>query len=569
MPDRGTHIRERSVGTISRNRKTQMTVHASELVGKALKRQGVDTMFFLMGGPMFTAESSCVAAGIRAIDVRHEQAAAMMAHGYARMRNRPGVCMAASGPAALNFGTGLATSLVDCTPVVAIAGSSTLRERGTGAFQEFDQVAAMRPLTKWAERVYEARRIPELIHKAFTIAASGKPGPVYLDLPADILHQQVEEATISWPACDRDTALGGASTDPETVERAIAILARAKKPIVLSGSGANWAQAGAALKAFVDHTGIPFYTTPQGRGIVPEDHEYCYLTARSLAFREADVVLVIGTRINWIIGHAHPPRFSAHARFIRIDIDPEEIASTARLDIGLVGDAKRILEQLDAANDGRVRPALFEAWRRHLAAAHRERHQTQETKSSADQQPIHPLRLCKEIRDFMGRDTILVVDGHEILNFGRQTIPCYRPGHRLNSGTFGTMGVGLPYALGAKAACPDQQVICLHGDGSFGINAMELDTAVRHRLPVLTVISLNGGWMSDPKRAWVGRELGFTRYDKMAEALGCHAEYVERPHDIRPALERASAATTNGVPALINVLTDPDAKAATARFVTY
>jgi len=546
-----------------------MTIHASQLVGKALKRQGAETMFFLMGGPMFTAESASVAEGIRAIDVRHEQAAAMMAHAYARILNRPGVCMAASGPAALNFGTGLATSLVDCTPVVAIGGASTLRELGTGAFQEFDQVAAMRPLTKWAERVYEARRIPELISKAFSMAVSGKPGPVYLDLPADVLHQQVAEETIVWPEYDRGTRHGLALGDPAMVERAIKLLAGARQPILLSGSGANWSDAGAAMRAFVEQTGIPFFTTPQGRGVIPEDHEYCYLTARNVAFREADLIVIVGTRINYVISHARAPRFGEHAKFVRIDIDPAEIASTPRLDVGLVGDARCIMEQLNAANDGRIRPELFVAWRQHLAQAHRERQQAQEIALGTDQLPIHPLRLCKEIRDFIDREAILVVDGQEILNYGRQSIPCYAPRHRLNSGTFGTMGVGLPYAIGAQAARADRQVVCLHGDGSFGINAMELDTAVRHRLPVITVISLNAGWMSDPKRAWVGRDLGFTRYDRMAEALGCHAEFVEQPHDIRPALQRASAAARKGVPALVNVKTDPNAKATTGRFVNY
>ena len=546
-----------------------MTIHASHLVGKALRQEGADMIFFLMGGPMFTAESGCVAEGLRAIDVRHEQAAAMMAHGYARMRHRPGVCLAASGPAALNFGTGLATSLVDCTPVVALGGASTVRELGLGAFQEFDQVAALRPVTKWAERVYEARRIPELVHKAFAMATSGKPGPVYLDLPADVLHQQVEESAIVWPEYDRGTLIGRAGGDPAMVEQAIALLARARRPIVLSGSGASWSGAASALQAFVDATGIPFYTTPQGRGVIPEDHKYSYLTARNLAFKEADLVLVVGTRINWIIAHMHSPRFNERAKVIRIDIDPAEVAATARLDVGIVGDAKRIIEQLNAANGGRVHPELFQEWRGHLAAAHEQRSREQEIRLSTEQLPIHPLRLCKEIRDFMGRETILVVDGQEILNYGRQSIPTYLPGYRLNSGTFGTMGVGLPYALGAKAACPDREVICLHGDGSFGINGMELDTAVRHKLAVITVISLNAGWMSDPKKLWVGRDLGFTRYDRMAEGLGCHAEYVEEPKNIRPALERARAATQRGVPALVNVKTDPMAKATTTRFVTY
>ena len=546
-----------------------MTIHASQLVSKALKRQGVDTMFFLMGGPMFPAENACIAEGIRSIDVRHEQAAAMMAHAYARVLNRPGVCMTASGPGTLNLGTGLATSLLDCTPVVALGGSSSLHELGNGAFQEIDQVAAIRPLVKWAERVYEARRIPELVNKAFKIAASGKPGPVYLDLPGDMLHHQVDESTIVWPEYERDTQVGRTVGDPAMVARAIAMLAGAKRPIVLSGYGAVWSEAASALRAFVDKTGIPFYTTPQGRGIIPEDHEYCYLTARNLAFKEADVVLIVGTRVNYVISHASPPRFNAQAKFIRIDIDPAEIASTKRLDIGFVGDARRIIEQLNEDNDGRIRPDLFDAWRRKLAETHQQRNQAQEIKLSTDQIPIHPLRLCKEIRDFIDREAILVVDGQEILNFGRQSIPSYLPGHRINSGTFGTMGVGLPYAIGAQAACADRQVICLHGDGSFGVNAMNLDTAVRHRLPVITVISLNGGWTADPKREKPGRELGYTRFDKMAEALGCHGEYVEQPQDIRPALERASAAAKKGVPAVINVKTDRNARATTAKFTTY
>lgn len=546
-----------------------MSIHASELLGKALSRHGVDTMFFMLGSPTTASINACVAEGIRCIDVRHEQAAAMMAHAYARVRNRPGLCMAGSGPGTLNLGTGLATSLMDCTPVVALGGSSALRELGTGAFQEFDQVAAMRPLTKWAARVYEARRIPELVNKAFQIAVSGKPGPVYVDLPGDLLYQQVDESTIAWPEYEHGTQVRLAAGDLAMVERAIVLLAGAKRPIVLSGSGAHWSSAAPALQAFVDKTGIPFYTTPQGRGIVPEDHEYCYLTARNLAFKEADVVLIVGTRINYVIGYTRPPRFSEQARFIRIDIDDTEIASTPRLDIGLVGDARRVIEQLNAANDGRIHPELFDAWRRRLAEAHQQRSRAQEIKLSTDQQPIHPLRLCKEIRDFIDRETILVVDGQEILNYARQSIPSYLPGHRLNSGTFGTMGVGLPYAIGAQAARPDRQVICLHGDGSFGINAMNLDTAARHRLPVITVISLNGSWTADPKREKTGSKLDFTRYDKMAEALGCYGEYVEQPQDIRPALQRASAAAKKGVPALINVKTDPTAKATTARFTTY
>lgn len=546
-----------------------MPVHASTILGQALKRQGFDTMFFLMGGPMLAAESACVAEGIRSIDVRHEQAAAMMAHAYARVKNRPGLCLTASGPGTLNLGTGLATSLMDCTPVVALGGSSSLRELGTGAFQEFDQVAAMRPLVKWAERVYEPRRIPELIDKAYTIAMSGKPGPVYLDLPGDLLYKQFDEATTVWPSYDKAKESVRAGGDPRMIDEALRLLANAQRPIVVSGSGVLWSQASEALTRFVDQTGIPFYTTPQGRGVIPEDHRYCYLNARTQAFRDADVVLIVGTRVNYVLSHLKAPRFNGNAKIIRIDIDPTEVASTPRLDVALVGDARCVLEQLVQANERRLSADRFEPWRKTLSDLHAKRAMAQEPLLNSDRAPIHPLRLCREIRNFIDRDAVLVVDGQEILNFARQSIPSFLPGHRINSGTFGTMGVGLPYALGAQVACPERQVICLHGDGSLGINFMELDTAVRHRIPVITVVSLNGGWTSDPHKVKAGRELGLTRYHDMATALGCHASYVEQPEDIRPALERAREAARDGIPALINVVTDPDAQATTAKFTTF
>lgn len=546
-----------------------MSTNGSVLLGQALKRQGVDTMFYLMGGPMLAAESACIAEGIRSIDVRHEQAAAMMAHAYARIKNRPGVCLAASGPGTLNLGTGLATSLQDCTPVVALGGASSLAEFGTGAFQEFDQLAAMRPLVKWADRVLEARRIPELIDKAFTIAMSGKPGPVYLDLPGDLLYKSIDESTVVWPNSQEDSFLGRSSGDPAGIDKMLELLKKAKKPIIITGSGVLWSGASSALTEFVDLTGIPFYSTPQGRGAVPEDHQYCYLNARTQAFREADLFLVVGTRVNYVLNNLQTPRFNAEAKIVRIDVDPAEVASTPKLNVGLVGDARRVLEQLAQACKGHVKAEAFADWRKALSDSHAQRSSKQESLLNSDQTPIHPLRLCKEVRDFIDRDAVLVVDGQEILNFGRQSIPSFRPGHRINSGTFGTMGVGLPYALGAQVALPDTQVICLHGDGSLGMNFMEMDTAVRHKIPVITIVSLNGGWTSDPQKQKPGRDLGLTRYHDMARALGCFSVYVEDPKQIRPALEEAMKASRQGIPSLINVRTDPDAQATTAKFTTF
>jgi thiamine pyrophosphate-dependent acetolactate synthase large subunit-like protein len=538
-----------------------MPVTGAELVAQALKRLEVECFFFIMGAPMMQAEKACLDIGIRGVDVRHEQAAAMMAHAYARLRNQVGVCMACSGPGALNLGTGLANALVDCAPVVALGGSSPVKEYGIGAFQEFDQLAAMKPLTKWSERVYETRRIPELIATAFRVALSGKPGPVYLDLPGDVLFASIDEADVVWPAPLGERPRPAA--DPTQIAAAVALLEGAERPVIISGSGVLWSGAAATLERFVEHTGIPFYTTPQGRGVVPEDHRCAFPNARSAALREADVVLVVGTRLNYVFGHGKPPRFAKDVKLVRIDVDPGEIAATPQVKLGICADARVALEQLLAAGLGRDR---YTAWTTRLATIEAEKAPAAELALATDQMPIHPLRLCRELRDFLPRDAILCVDGQEILNYGRQTIPTHTPGHRLNSGPFGIMGVGLPFGLGAKAAKPDKLVVVLHGDGSFGLNGLELDTAVRHNLPVLTVISLNGGWTADPKGEKPGRDLGYTRFDEMAKALGCHGEYVERPEDIRPALDRAAAAVTRGQPALVNVVTDFKARAQTVRF---
>ncbi len=546
-----------------------MKVRGYTLFGRALAQQGADTLFFIMGGPINDAVKAAISEGVRAIDVRHEQAGAMMAHAYARVRARPGVCMGASGPGTVNLTTGLANALVDGAPVVAFGGASALSSVGTGAFQEIDQVAVMRPVTKWAERVYDTARIPEMVALAFRRALAGKPGPVYLDLPGDVLYAEVDEESVQWPRPAAECIAPRPGAAAGDVERVVARLARAARPVLIAGSGVLWSEGAAALQAFVDTSGIPFYTTPQSRGVIPEDHPYAYLQARTTAFKEADLVLVVGTRLNYVISHGRPPRFSPTATFVRIDIDPAEIAGSGHVDIGLVGDAGTVVGQLGAALAGRVAPEQFAAWRAQLSAIEEKRRAGHEAQLATDQVPIHPLRLCREIRDFIGRDTILVVDGQEILNYGRQSIPSFRPGHRLNSGTFGTMGVGLPFGVGAKAAKPGHDVVVLHGDGSFGLNAMELDTAVRHKLPVLVVISLNGGWTADPDRVKPGRDLGYTRYDRMAETLGCHGEFVEQPADIRPALERAAAAVAAGQTAVVNVVTDWRARAGTANFTNY
>jgi thiamine pyrophosphate-dependent acetolactate synthase large subunit-like protein len=405
---------------------------------------------------------------------------------------------------------------------------------------------------------------------AFQKAMSGKPGPVYLDLPGDILYQKIDEAEIDWTLSGQSLERARPQGDADKVAQLIDALSVAERPVIVSGGGVLWSEAWDELREFVEKAGIPFYTTPQGRGVIPEDHPLCHLTVRSAAFREADLIVIVGTRMNYIISHAAPPRFNVDAKIARIDIDAEEVATSPRhVDIGIVGDARAVLQQLNACLGDRVTEANFQHWRDRLAEEEAQKRARPGGNSLSDDVPIHPLRLCEEIKNFANRDAVMVVDGQEILNYGRQSIPTYEPGHRLNSGPFGTMGVGLPFGLGAKIAKPDKQVIVLHGDGSFGLNAMELDTAVRHNIPVLVVISLNGGWTADPDQNKPGRELGYVRYDKMAETLGCYGEYVEAPEDIRPALERAQAKVDEGRVAVVNVKTDFAARAGTQTFAQY
>ncbi len=540
------------------------TLTGSDILARSLVAQGMDTLFYIMGGPMIETEAAVIKLGARAIDTRHEQAASLMAHAYSRVTRRPGVCMGASGPGATNLVTGVANAFVDACPMIAVGGSSPRVLYETEAFQEIDQLAVFKPITKWATRVYDAKRIPEMVAMAYRQATTGKPGPVYIDMPGDVLGDTLDESTIAYPK--PWTAAPRTLGDPAAISEAIALLAKAERPLILGGSGVWWSDAAGAFQAFVEATGIPFYTTPISRGTVPEDHELAFLNARAKAFSEVDVLLVVGTRFNFVIQFGRPPRFAADAKVIHVDVNPTELNHNRQADVPIAGDARAVLEQLTKEARGRIDPSRYARWISKLKVLDTEKASEMDKQMSSEDTPIHPLRLCKEVRDFLKRDAILVVDGQEILNYGRQSIPTYVPGHRLNSGAFGCMGVGLPFGVGAKIAKPGTQVVVLHGDGSFGINAMEIDTAVRHKVPVLCVISNNGGWTADPNQDKPGRNLGYSRYDKMAQDFGAHGEYVEKPHEIRAALDRAAA---SGKPAVVNVVTDYRARASTIRFSAY
>jgi thiamine pyrophosphate-dependent acetolactate synthase large subunit-like protein len=535
------------------------TLRGEEIIARCFQREGVDTFFFMMGGPTGGTAGACLDLGMKGIYVRHEQAAAMMAHAYSRITGKPGICIAPMGPGVANLVTGLANAWADAAPVIAIGGASPMRGTTLDTFQEMDQIPMMKPIVKAAYRVDLGYRIPEYISVAFREALDGKRGPVYLDLPGDILSGKVDEEKIHWVSGNYRTDARPAG-DPKLIAQAIELLSNARKPLIVTGSGVLWSRAEETLQKFVEATGIPFFTTPQGRGVIAEDHQRSFPAARSTAFREADVVLVIGARANSMLSHLRAPLVSPDAKFINVNLDGREIGHNRAAEVGIIGDARLVLEQLTDEAKGRFNPREENAWVSQLAAKHRSNMERSAPLLHSDKLPIHPLRLCNEVKDVISRDTILVVDGHEILNFARQSIPIYQARASLNAGPHGCMGVGIPFGVGAQAAAPDRPVVVLSGDGAFGWNGMEMDTAIRHKLPIVVVVSNNGGFTSRQTGGNVGRDLGYQRYDKMVEALGGYGEFVEKPEDIRPAIERAMK---SGVPSLVNVCTDPNAQATT------
>ena len=535
----------------------------AELLAKQIRDEGVEDLFYIMGGPIIEAAGFAADQGIRTIDCRHEQGAAMAAHGYARVKRKPGVCMAASGPATTNLLTGIANAYLDCVPLVALGGAAGFPSFDTDAFQEYDQLAMAKPVTRWASRVTSADRMPEYFNMAYRQAQQGKPGPAYLDLPGDTLYKTADDEKVYFPPGGSERARPRA--DDDAVKRAIDMLGSAKRPIVVTGSGVFWSNAAPELREFIDAAKIPFYTTPQGRGVVPEDHEMSFIAARSKAFREADVALVVGTRFNFVISNGHPPRWSADLKVIHVDIDATEIGHNRPADIGIVADAKVALGQLtaEAKQQGLNGPT---DWAAQLQEADADRRATSLAIAESDTDPIHPLRVANEVVNFMDRDAIISVDGNATLAFARQWIPSFVEGGRLNPGPNGCMGVGIPHAMGAKAAAPERQVIAFVGDGSFLMNVQEFDTMVRHDLPIIAVVNNNGGWTSSSNDT-PGRTLGFGQhYEKVVEALGGHGELVTKASEIRPAIERAAA---SGLPACVNVHVEQHADATTASFGGY
>lgn len=537
-------------------------VNGGHLIAKVLKQEGVKCIFTLCSlqiGPILMA---CAEEGIKIIDVRHEQAAAHAADGWAKVTGQPGVAVVMGGPGVSGTVVAMANAFSSSSPVVLLAGRVAVTDWDRVPPQELNcALEFMRPITKWARQVLDTRRIPEYVSTAFRQAIGPKPGSAFLEIPRDVLYAEVEDTEVVFPAKYRTTAksLG----DPDLVAAAARMLEKAERPVAIGGSSVWWAQAAPELKGFAEAAEVPIYLNGMGRGAIHPNHPLLFNLSRRFALGQADLVISIGAPFDFRLGYGRPPLFHPEAKAIQIDFDAADIGFNRPVDIGIWGHIQAILRQLIREVENRPRPKTRTDWLEKLRREETSLSEADYAYLHSDAVPIHPLRLCQEIKEFLDKDATIVGDGGDIVTFGARALPIYYPGHWLDPGPMGCLGMGTGYAMAAKLARPDKQVLLLSGDGSFGLNGMEFDTMSRHNIPVVCVIGNDSGWgeVRHEYHDHFGKEIGASlaparRYDKVVEALGGYGELVERPDQVRPALAKAFA---SGLPACINVLTDPEA----------
>ena len=534
----------------------------AHLMVRALKLEGIQKIFTIVGDTILPLVDAVEDEGLELIDTRHEAAAMHMADAWARVTGEPAVAMVTGGPGFSNAASALPNIYTSETPVIFIAGSAELPEKGMYAFQEIDQVEMAAPVTKGSWLVHDRRRIPEFVATAFRTALSGRPGPVHLTIPVDIQEQDASEEELPRYQPEEYRNRGLSHGDPRLVEEALDLLRRAEQPVVIAANAARYSVSAESLQDFIETTGIPLFTVEQARGLVSDDHPLCFgyadgaLNTTARRFREADVVLLLGKRFDHRYRYAQPPFFDAEARLIQVDPSPEEIGRNRGVAVGILGDIGAVVDQLTEGAKKRGRTSnRLDSWTTQLK---HDRESWMESLESfaTDELPLHPMRVLKEVERLTDDDTVVVIDGGDYAQWSRSYLKARKVGHWMRIGPLSHLGCGLPYALAAKLARPESNVLLFTGDGSVGFYLAEFDTAVRHNLPFTAVMGNDSAWGIDKgfQLAYYGRavatDLRFVRYDRVVEALGGYGEYVERAEDVAPAVERAIASNR---PALVNI----------------
>ena len=526
-------------------------IHGGQIVARALRAEGVDTIFTLTGGHIVPILDGCVQEGIRVVDVRHEQAATHAAEAYGRLTGRLGVAAVTAGPGVTDSITGVANAWYSNTPMLLLGGRHLVRQELKGGLQEMDHTRMFHSITAWAATAWQVDRLADYVATAARRAFAGRGGPVFLDLPMDVQFDMVEETAVVFPADYRTNATAGA--DPITLDRIIEVLSASERPMVFAGAGSRPAQDN-LLPAVVEALGAPVYLNSRARGSLPWGHPLLGNHSRSQAMAEADVVLALG--VDWDFRTGYGDKIGADAVVVQVDADPIKIGWNRSAHLGVEADPATVVAQLAGLAE-KLGGATDTTWVERVMAADRERQAVLEQESRDDSSPVMPQRFAREVAAFFGPDSIVAVDGGDIVSTTARWLQVSTPGHVLDPGPFGTLGTGAPFALAAKLAHPDKRVGIVFGDGAFGFNGFEYDTLVRLGLAVIGVVGNDGVWnniktfhrFSFPDRL-VATDLGRRPYADVVTALGGFGETVDDPAQIRPALERAEA---SGLPALVDV----------------
>jgi 2-hydroxyacyl-CoA lyase 1 len=544
-------------------------IYGATAIARALKQQGVETMFGIVGFPVFGLAAAAQAEGIKFIGMRNEQAASYAAGAVGYLTGRPGACLTVSGPGVIHGLAGLANAKENCWPMILLGGASDSYQEGQGAFQEAPQVELARPYTKYAARPDKPSRIPFYVEQAVRYSISDRPGAVYLDFPDDFLSAKMDDSELVFPNRCPDPRRPLA--DPGDVERAIEALRKAERPLVIVGKGAAQSHAENEVRAFIDATGLPFLSSPMGKGVVPDEHPLSVAPARGLALQEADLVVLLGARLNWIMHFGLPPRFAADVKTIQVDIAAEEIGRNVPAEVGLVGDLKAVVGQLNTALEKTpYRFADDAAWHNTLGEKVEENKTFVRNMMDDESVPMGYYRVLREIQEQAPPGTIIQAEGAQTMDISRSVLMHDEPRKRLDAGSFGTMGVGLGQAIAAAVVHPEQKVICLEGDSAFGFSGMEVETACRYRLPIVFVIvnnnAIGGGVDSLPEDRFASPPSGYTidaGYEKMIEGFGGKGYLVRTPDELSTSLKQA---LDDPMPSIINVLIDPHARAKPQKF---
>ncbi|MGH2906750.1 MAG: acetolactate synthase [Solirubrobacterales bacterium] len=529
--------------------------HGGKLLARRLAAAGVSKLFTLSGGHIFSVYDGCRDLGIDIVDVRHEQTAAFAAEGWAKVTREPGVCALTAGPGVTNGMSAITGALENESPMVVFGGRAPAFRWGQGSLQEIDHVPFMKPVTRLAETAMATDRIPGLVDEAFAAAVGPPGGPAFVDLPMDVVF--MEGLVSDAPFAENDPALFEPA-DGSLIERAATLLAGAERPVIMAGTGLYWGHGESELHKLSEELQVPVFLNGLGRGCLPADHPNFFARARSTALKGADVALVIGAQLDFRLGFGGS--FGEDTELILLNGTPPSKRTERTVAVELVGGIARSLAALrEGASGGGVDARA--AWISQLREVESEKRAAEKAELEDSRAPLHPVRVYAELAPMLDRDATIVCDGGDFVSYAGKYIDTYEPGCWMDPGPYGCLGTGPGYALAAKLAKPDKQVVMMMGDGAFGFAGMDFDTLVRHNVPAVAIIGNNGIWGLEkhPMEFLYGYSVAAEltpgmRYDQIAEVLGGHGEFVERPEDLRPAIERAFE---SGKPAVVNVLTDP------------